>query len=322
LKMIGGECAKANIDYWDTWTQNSTCPSPVRQRNRTVNFQRSEPVELAYPCSHFSSAPTASPVTRDPTWVLPLVFALAGLLLVGCAAVGVGWWWYQREQNKPPQWRVDMYNSVSEQCGGDQSWTEARLESEALGVNVSYITHELLHEARIAADLRVQQLKSNPPGEAQRFPVDVQNPNFYTLAPVMCYGETAKGSGIQCPRDRQPNCAVVDALYQLGTGKAGRAGHFLSWVWSYRVEMFAKSIEAWLTMKKLPAETTHVWVCFFCNNQFRLLEDSSNSAGDLEVVFERCLRSAGSMVAMLDTWEQPVYLTRCWTYVAWWYLHL
>ena len=46
------------------------------------------------------------------------------------------------------------------------------------------------------------------------------------------------------------------------------------------------------------------------NNQFRL---GAENANDLEVVFEERLRSAGAIIAMLDTWEYSVYLTRCWT---------
>ena len=46
------------------------------------------------------------------------------------------------------------------------------------------------------------------------------------------------------------------------------------------------------------------------NNQFRL---GAENADDLDIVFEERLRSAGWVIAMLDTWDNSVYLTRCWT---------
>lgn len=162
-------------------------------------------------------------------------------------------------------------------------------------------------EALAAAAIANQRDKE--PGKAPRqFPLDVSNPVFHDIAPVMCFGEDAKGYGMQCPRDRQPNCAVVDALNSQG--KAGQSTQFLSWVWSYKTRMFMRTIFAWAKQEGLVLEETFIWVCFFCNNQFRL---GAENANDLEVVFEERLHSANAIIAMLDTYIKPVYLTRCWT---------
>lgn len=58
----------------------------------------------------------------------------------------------------------------------------------------------------------------------------------------------------------------------------------------------------------------HVIACLgsdsvISQNQFRLLR---NASGDLAEVFEDRLRSAGVMIAMLDDWDNPHYLTRIW----------
>ena len=45
------------------------------------------------------------------------------------------------------------------------------------------------------------------------------------------------------------------------------------------------------------------------NNQYRL----QTNADDLEIVFEGRVRIINNVVAMLDGWENPVYLTRIWT---------
>jgi len=58
----------------------------------------------------------------------------------------------------------------------------------------------------------------------------------------------------------------------------------------------------------------YFFMCFFANNQYRILvEESSTGSDNLEEVFESNLKRIGKMVAILDTWHQPAYLTRIWT---------
>ena len=55
-------------------------------------------------------------------------------------------------------------------------------------------------------------------------------------------------------------------------------------------------------------------MCFFTNNQFRIiLEGTEAGSRDLEKVFETNLMRIGRMVAMLDAWQDPIYLSRIWT---------
>ena len=58
----------------------------------------------------------------------------------------------------------------------------------------------------------------------------------------------------------------------------------------------------------------YFYVCFFVNNQFRiLLEQTAAGSDNLEAVFEDNLKRIGKMVAILDTWDRPMYLSRIWT---------
>ena len=70
--------------------------------------------------------------------------------------------------------------------------------------------------------------------------------SFHDIAPVMCYShgysEAATGFGMECPRDRQSNCAVVGALHS--EGKAGQSTQFLSWVWSYKTGMVTETFSS------------------------------------------------------------------------------
>ena len=107
--------------------------------------------------------------------------------------------------------------------------------------------------------------------------------------------------------------------------------------WQYKVPTFRNAIEAWLerdsktdtgaAAEAEPMEIgVYLWVvtiaacavlslnwcvcaqCFFCNNQYRL----QTNADDLETVFKARLKGIGKMVAMLDEWSCPVYVTRIW----------
>ena len=56
------------------------------------------------------------------------------------------------------------------------------------------------------------------------------------------------------------------------------------------------------------------YICFFVNNQFRIIVDGvAAGSDDLENSFKVNLSRSGRMVAVLDTWEDPVYLKRVWT---------
>ena len=56
------------------------------------------------------------------------------------------------------------------------------------------------------------------------------------------------------------------------------------------------------------------WPGFFVNNQFRIIVDQSAAGSDnLENIFQENLRRIGQIVAVLDTWQEPIYLQRVWT---------
>ena len=55
---------------------------------------------------------------------------------------------------------------------------------------------------------------------------------------------------------------------------------------------------------------TFVWICFFCNNQERILnEKSQEGSDDLESTFQSRLRSIGHVLVLFDNWSKPAYLT-------------
>ncbi|CAK8992270.1 unnamed protein product, partial [Durusdinium trenchii] len=137
------------------------------------------------------------------------------------------------------------------------------------------------------------------------------DPTFLRLKEVFWQGEEKLGSDIRCPRDGRPGCALVDWLSpehrQMQT-------HFMSWSWQYSLQQLQSAMKMWRGTTTLDFQEVFFYICFFVNNQFRIIvEGSAIGSDNLEEVFEKNLRRIGRVVAVLDTWQQPVYLQRVWT---------
>jgi len=64
------------------------------------------------------------------------------------------------------------------------------------------------------------------------------------------------------------------------------------------------------TLTGVSVNKVFFFMCFFVNNQHRIIvEESTTGSAELEKVFEGNLRRIGQMVAILDTWEEPIYLS-------------
>lgn len=183
-----------------------------------------------------------------------------------------------------------------------RDWTNAlghrRFVSERLGVNLGY-------------------LYSTFPGVAKQA-CSKPNATFHDIAPRLAYGPNGLGAGLECPRDQRPNCSIVDSLKGA---PVGAATHFLSWAWATEVSAFVSAMQSCVSKQGLDADSTFVWVCFFCNNQYRILEEKVDSGSDdLEKAFSQRLTDIGRVVVLFDNWAKPVYLTRVWcvfeTYMA------
>ncbi|CAK9018923.1 unnamed protein product [Durusdinium trenchii] len=88
----------------------------------------------------------------------------------------------------------------------------------------------------------------------------------------------------------------------------------MSWTWKYRLLQVRSALEMFQDSPGCSSQNVFFYMCFFANNQYRMIvENSSNGSDNLEDVFESNLKRIGRMVAILDTWDQPVYLSRVWT---------
>ena len=78
------------------------------------------------------------------------------------------------------------------------------------------------------------------------------------------------------------------------------------------------ALRNWCRQSDVKAENIFLWMCFFCNNQYRISD--AISTAELKTIFESNLSSIGKMIIFLDDYLNPVYIHRLWcifeTYVS------
>jgi len=172
-------------------------------------------------------------------------------------------------------------------------------KSKELGISAAYVQRFFPDEARRATG--------------------TENPNFYDLCNALAIGPQGRGYGITCPRDGRPNCSFVDAVEPEWHGKAT---HFVSWCWKYTLEDVVDALGVWMQGSECRNRADlFLWMCWFCNNQYRIIEEGSQTGSDdLKTIFESHLDAAGHMLVILDSFMEPHYFTRAWclfeTYVC------
>eukprot|EP00931_Biecheleriopsis_adriatica_P100852 TRINITY_DN76091_c0_g1_i1.p1 TRINITY_DN76091_c0_g1~~TRINITY_DN76091_c0_g1_i1.p1 ORF type:complete len:500 (-),score=66.42 TRINITY_DN76091_c0_g1_i1:17-1516(-) len=185
-----------------------------------------------------------------------------------------------------------------------KSWTQAYsagsfATSEELGVSATYLCNMFLPEAEQCLSTEVGSL------------------NFHELSTHFWGTESSPGfRGSQdqiCPRDGQRGSSIVDVLEE----HAARATHFLSWCWAYSVDMVTTSLASYAIRSQAQV---CLWVCFFCNNQRKLLIQGICDNDCLDTVFSERLKSIGNIILLLNDYTHPTYVTRIWcvfeTYTA------
>ncbi|CAK0893728.1 unnamed protein product [Prorocentrum cordatum] len=172
---------------------------------------------------------------------------------------------------------------------------QRRAASENLGVSLRFLLEEF--------------------GPAASSATGLADPTFREVMDAFWTGPRAKCcwdcDRQECPRDGKPGCSIADALVQ--TGAAGKATHFLSWTWSYRVSTMTTALRRWASKTCADPDQTFIWICFFVNNQYRiLLEKSVVGSDDLGNVFSARLLRCGRALVLLDSFREPLYVRRVW----------
>lgn len=116
------------------------------------------------------------------------------------------------------------------------------------------------------------------------------------------------GSGLQiCPRDGLPGASIVDTLNHKERSKAS---HFVSWTWDYPVSTVTSALQRSVESR----DKCFLWMCFFVNNQHRIIADEAVQDQDtLGACFLRNLKQTNNMLVVMDRYREPKYTRRIWT---------
>eukprot|EP00405_Crypthecodinium_cohnii_P029120 CAMPEP_0206509586 /NCGR_PEP_ID=MMETSP0324_2-20121206/59024_1 /ASSEMBLY_ACC=CAM_ASM_000836 /TAXON_ID=2866 /ORGANISM="Crypthecodinium cohnii, Strain Seligo" /LENGTH=975 /DNA_ID=CAMNT_0054000685 /DNA_START=154 /DNA_END=3078 /DNA_ORIENTATION=- len=171
-----------------------------------------------------------------------------------------------------------------------------RSESEEAGISLAYLLSDAF-----------RRLAQERTGKDDPTFSEMKDPFFVDEVP----GRPRIGASSLCPRDLGMGCSFVDSVEPKFRGPANV---FLSWVWSYRLSVVCDGLQRWALLSDRDPERVFLFICFFCNNQSRILREQTAFGSDtLQNLFERRLVKIGCMVALMDSWDSPVYIQRIWT---------
>eukprot|EP00971_Amphidinium_carterae_P051223 1008595-Amphidinium_carterae.1 len=149
----------------------------------------------------------------------------------------------------------------------------------------------------------------------RKFPAEVSNTGFLSVGTGSTFHELSKvlfqdpvsvGGDVECPRDGQKGASLVDFLAVAQQNHCSQATHFVSWCWRYTLAEVSSALQSWLDASSSEESEVFLWMCFFCNNQYRILDNTKSTGTDeLKKVFEKNLTDIGKMIIIMDDFTQP-----------------
>ena len=283
-------------------------PSPDRDACQACPPQHFAPfrAEVCQPCGFPFIA------TEDTCiWWHLVVSALVLAALVVALRLWASRRWRRRKQ-KISEVMTRFYGELWEEEANTVIRYTAALQK--LGVAKSTIegqVDDLLASQSQRAGVSLQYLLSQSFADLAQSRTKKADPSFIDMKEAFWLSEEleALGKNLRCPRDGRLGCALVDWIPRDARREQT---HFMSWTWKYTLSELTSALRMFQAGEA--TVNVHFFMCFFVNNQFRILvEASTTGSADLEHVFETNLKRIGRMVAILDSWQQPVYLSRVWT---------
>eukprot|EP00441_Pelagodinium_beii_P016393 CAMPEP_0197660994 /NCGR_PEP_ID=MMETSP1338-20131121/51183_1 /TAXON_ID=43686 ORGANISM="Pelagodinium beii, Strain RCC1491" /NCGR_SAMPLE_ID=MMETSP1338 /ASSEMBLY_ACC=CAM_ASM_000754 /LENGTH=525 /DNA_ID=CAMNT_0043238459 /DNA_START=1 /DNA_END=1578 /DNA_ORIENTATION=- len=266
---------------------------------------------LSVPVS-LSTSNSSYAVPLGSSYAVPLVAAVAAGSVL-CMLLSV--WWACKARHAPKKTDLPLPAMM---CHNHEAGNAAHLEDVTNAPLPGLLGHTRLQSVRPGASkARSPSLGISADYLAHRFTKEVEGLGlthnsaltFHDLCPHFAKGPNGKGFGKVCPRDGDMGCSIVDALEEPYKGKVT---HFVSWCWSYVVADVANAIECWLRRTEIKPEEVFLWMCFFCNNQYRIGNGAPTTPEYLMTAFQSNLVQAGEMLLLLDTFVNPIYVTRAW----------
>ena len=61
---------------------------------------------------------------------------------------------------------------------------------------------------------------------------------------------------------------------QIEGSAQGKVTHFVSWCWAYTLDNVVTAVDRWLQKSEADPADVFLWICFFCNNQYRIMQEA------------------------------------------------
>jgi len=168
--------------------------------------------------------------------------------------------------------------------------TRVREISAVRGISVDYIISEF-------RDAAIKNTKN-------------QDPIFHEICPKLAMGENGIGFNQICPRDARLHSSIVDGV---DDEHSKQATDFVSWCWDYNLNTVVSALRTYAKKHSRRATAVFVWICFFCNNQYRILgEETKLGVEYLKHIFKSHLLNVGRMLILMDNFSDPRYIRRIW----------
>mmetsp|Transcript_87241 Transcript_87241/g.154546 ORF Transcript_87241/g.154546 Transcript_87241/m.154546 type:complete len:921 (-) Transcript_87241:127-2889(-) len=252
------------------------------------------------------------------TALMIAITILVVVVLVMC--LGIAWlrWQYLKRRRKKHEKACDAAMADLEAALWAQDQHQTTLAEDKLG-SLGYSHDQISAEVSSRrkhqseeAGVSAEYILSHEFTKLARARTGKEDPTFYDMKDAFFFGPDSIGRDAVCPRDNEKGCALVDILHAK---HRQRCTHFLSWTWGYKLSMVQDALNVWISNDEhLDARDTFLFMCFFVNNQYRILvEGQQVSPKELQITFEKSLTRIGRVIALLDTWDNPRYLTRIWT---------
>eukprot|EP00439_Symbiodinium_sp_Y106_P006818 s4348_g1.t1 len=174
-------------------------------------------------------------------------------------------------------------------------------------IDTSELRRDRGREQSLQAGVSVAYLISDEFLDTALQATGMKDPTFHDLKQAFFMGERKVGAGKICPRDGRLGVSLIDTLPRQHRQKCT---HFLSWSWAYTVRQVRSGLELWIERSGLDPSQTFLFMCFFVNNQHRIVvSGDATGSDDLDSIFE----GGGPNLVDQEIWtifEQYVAVTR------------
>ncbi|CAE8658769.1 unnamed protein product, partial [Polarella glacialis] len=253
--------------------------------------------------------------TSSDTMTMTIIVAVLGAVIAAAAFATLVRLYYLRSQRKLQEQLVALFAILHDAhwMRDSQRVRQAWKSLQNFGYTPARASEEVARDSKEQSEeagVCVAYLLSQDFADLARSRTDKEDPTFYDMKDTFFFGAEPIGQEQTCPRDGGAGCALIDTLVPA---HRRRCTHFLSWTWGYTLSTVRDGLSTWTAIEGMAPSEVFLFMCFFVNNQYRILSGKQVSAAELEHTFEACLTRAGRMVALLDTWDNPRYLSRIWT---------